>query len=255
MPTALPASTDFTGSGVTEAQFKTAITGLRDYLSGLLGTDGVPQTALVALGAIMNTYAAKTGAYTVVAGDKGKVIDATTGTWTLSLTAASTLGAGFAFAVKNSGSGVITIDPNGSEQIDGATTVTLAASESCFVLCDGSMFRTVSKAATLTSAAIATALGFTPASSTHNHSGVYVPVDANYSNVGSFVMAYYHIVSGGAYLSPGGTVSGSYLFPCNADVSRYGSALSGTWRALGYANTDWGGTLGPNCVSIFQRIS
>lgn len=48
---ALPPSTDFTGSGVTEGGFKTAITSLRDYLSGLFGTDGVPLSAVVALGA------------------------------------------------------------------------------------------------------------------------------------------------------------------------------------------------------------
>ena len=48
---ALPPSTDFTGAAVTEGGFKTAITGLRDYLSGLLGTTGVPADALAALGA------------------------------------------------------------------------------------------------------------------------------------------------------------------------------------------------------------
>lgn len=48
---ALPASTDFTGSAVTEGGFKTAISSLRDYLSGLLGTDGTAATALATLGA------------------------------------------------------------------------------------------------------------------------------------------------------------------------------------------------------------
>jgi hypothetical protein len=48
---ALPPSTDFTGAAVTEAGFKTAITGLRDYLSGLFGTDGVAGTARDTVGA------------------------------------------------------------------------------------------------------------------------------------------------------------------------------------------------------------
>lgn len=48
---ALPASVDFTGSAVTEGGFKTAITSLRDYLAGLLGTDGTTATALSTLGA------------------------------------------------------------------------------------------------------------------------------------------------------------------------------------------------------------
>lgn len=86
---------------------------------------------------------AKTGAYTVVAADKKKLIDATSGTWTLSLTAAATLGDGFWFAVKNSGTGVITIDPDGSETIDGSTTITLDTGQSCFVFCNGTLFRTI----------------------------------------------------------------------------------------------------------------
>jgi hypothetical protein len=49
--TALPAATDFTGAAVTEGGFKTAITSLRGFLNGLLGSDGVPATALTALGA------------------------------------------------------------------------------------------------------------------------------------------------------------------------------------------------------------
>lgn len=48
---ALPAATDFTGATVTEGQFKTAITSLRDFLSGLLGADGTASTALNTLGA------------------------------------------------------------------------------------------------------------------------------------------------------------------------------------------------------------
>lgn len=49
---ALPAATDFTGSSITEAQFKTAMTNLRAYLAGLLGTTGDAADALTALGAI-----------------------------------------------------------------------------------------------------------------------------------------------------------------------------------------------------------
>jgi hypothetical protein len=58
---------------------------------------------------------AKTGAYTVALTDYGQVIDMTSGTWTLALTAAATLGDGFWFCTRNSGTGDITIDPNASE--------------------------------------------------------------------------------------------------------------------------------------------
>lgn len=87
----------------------------------------------------------KSSAYTVVDADKGKVFNCTGGTFTLSLTAAATLGGGYAFAVRNSGAGVITIDPNGSETIDGVATVSLAAGESCIVSCNGTAFVTVGR--------------------------------------------------------------------------------------------------------------
>ena len=48
---ALPPSTDFTGSSVTEGQFKTALTALRTYLADLFGADGLKTTALATLGA------------------------------------------------------------------------------------------------------------------------------------------------------------------------------------------------------------
>lgn len=86
----------------------------------------------------------KSGAYTLVAADKGSLVDCTGGPWTLSLTAAATLGDNFAFGVYNRDAGVITIDPNGSETIEdydgSATTKTLAQGEGCIVICDGTGF-------------------------------------------------------------------------------------------------------------------
>lgn len=85
---------------------------------------------------------AKSGAYTVVAGDRGDVIWCT-GTFTLSLTAAATLGDGFVFGVVNTGTGNITVDPNAAETIDGVATKVLAPGQSAFVVTDGSNWRTV----------------------------------------------------------------------------------------------------------------
>ena len=82
---------------------------------------------------LLNGSLSKAAAYEVAATDRGKLIDATTGTWSLTI-AAGVLSAGFAFAVRNSGTGVITIDPNASELIDGAGTIALAAGESCLVV-------------------------------------------------------------------------------------------------------------------------
>jgi VWA-like domain (DUF2201) len=138
---ALPPISNFTGSTVTEGQFKTALSDLRSYLAGLLGTDGSPATALITLGSLGSGYVSKTATYTVVASDRGRMIDCS-GTFTLNLTAAATLGAGFTIAVRNSGTGVVTLDPSGAELIDGVATVTLASGEAYDLYCTGTAWRT-----------------------------------------------------------------------------------------------------------------
>lgn len=93
---------------------------------------------------------AKTSAYTVVAADRGAVIDCTSGTFSVTLTAAATLGAGYSVAVYNSGSGTITIDPNSSETIrdpsGSATTKTLAQGAGYILFCDGAGWLVVATA-------------------------------------------------------------------------------------------------------------
>ena len=50
MATSLPPKSDFTGGSQTQGEVKTAINNLRDFLSGLLGTDGTAATAQSQLG-------------------------------------------------------------------------------------------------------------------------------------------------------------------------------------------------------------
>ena len=86
------------------------------------------------------TIANKTAAYTVVAGDLGKIINCTSGAFTVSLTAAATLGAGFTCTIWNTSDNnldVITIDPNASETIDGMTTLIVNRAEGIDIVCDG----------------------------------------------------------------------------------------------------------------------
>lgn len=135
--TTLLASSTATNAAATEGNVKTFLTNLRDYIADTLGTDSTNKGAIAGLlGALLNGKVDKSGAYTVVAADRGKVINAT-GTWTLSLTAAATLGDGFTFAIRNVGTGAITIDPNLSEQISGATTYVIGGGEFVIVYCDG----------------------------------------------------------------------------------------------------------------------
>ena len=122
------------------------------------------KTALTTLGALGNAVVAKTAAYTVVAADRGQLITCD-GTWTLTLTAAATLGAGFTFATKNIGTGRIIIDPNSTETIDGAETLNMESEDEVIIVCDGTKFFTMSRliykqAKGLTLAAKATTVEF-----------------------------------------------------------------------------------------------
>ncbi len=250
----LPLATDFTGSAVTEAGFKTAIAAMRDFLALLLGTSGTQAAALAAIGSPLNGVVAKTATYTLAAADRGKLFDATSGTWTFNLIAAATAGDGFVFAVRNSGSGVITIDPNSTETIDGAATITLSAGESCLCVCNGTAWKTVSKAAALTSAAIVAALTYTPSPNTHNHAGAYVGVDNASTNIGSIITG--SIVHYGYAISTDGLYAGSSIYASSMTdggiAAGGGGALPGTWRALGYAPN-----LGGYSASVmnFQRVA
>jgi hypothetical protein len=90
----------------------------------------------------------KTGAYTVVSGDLGKIINCTSGTFTVSLTAAATLGSGFTCTIWNTsgtGADTITIDPATTETIDGKPTLILKPGEGLAIVCDGTNWQTDDK--------------------------------------------------------------------------------------------------------------
>jgi hypothetical protein len=90
---------------------------------------------------------AKTSAYTTTAADRGRLIDCTSGTFTVTLLDVATAGAGFVQAIKNSGTGFITVDADGSETIDGALTLILAPGDSALLLCSGSAWTTLGRVA------------------------------------------------------------------------------------------------------------
>ncbi len=92
---------------------------------------------------------AKTGNYTVVAGDAGKIVSFSGGAYTATLTAAATLGTGFFCYIENNAASsedqhTVTIDGNGSETIDGRTTFILRQGERVQLVCDGSNFKLIS---------------------------------------------------------------------------------------------------------------
>jgi hypothetical protein len=79
---------------------------------------------------------AKSGAFTVGLADYQRTFICT-GTWSMAFAAAATLRDGWWCAIKNDGAGVITLNPDGAETIDGSATLDLAAGQSCMVCCDG----------------------------------------------------------------------------------------------------------------------
>lgn len=81
--------------------------------------------------------------YTAGVSDRSKAFIWTGGAGTLSLTSAPTLGNDWFIQVRNGGTGDLTIDPNSSELINGAATLTLSPGDSCIVITDGVEFWTI----------------------------------------------------------------------------------------------------------------
>lgn len=90
----------------------------------------------------------KTSGYTAGASDVGKtiILDKATPD-TLSFDASATLGINWMVAVKNIGVGTWTLDPNGAETIDSLASIALATGESALICSNGTLLRSLFKAA------------------------------------------------------------------------------------------------------------
>lgn len=116
-----------------------------DTTNGILKRRNAANSGWVIGDTLAESYvSAKSSNYTAVVADHQRVFSCTS-SFTLALTAAATLGDGWAIYVRNAGTGVITINPDASEQIDGATTVKLYPGEACIVACSGSAFTTIGR--------------------------------------------------------------------------------------------------------------
>lgn len=89
------------------------------------------------------TRTTKTANYTLLTADKGNLVVATSNSFTFSFTAAATLGSGWCVYLQNSGTGDITLDPDGSETIDGLTSYIMYPGEARLVQCDGTGFNSL----------------------------------------------------------------------------------------------------------------
>jgi len=82
---------------------------------------------------------AKSGAYTILAADRAKVVygDTTATAYSFAFDPAATLGTDWFGYVVNSGTKDLTLDPNAAELINGATTLVLKPKDMALILCDG----------------------------------------------------------------------------------------------------------------------
>lgn len=81
--------------------------------------------------------------YTLGSAERAEFISWTGASGTISLTAATTLGSDWFCYIRNNGSSSITIDPAGTELINGSASLTMAVSASAMIICDGTSFYTI----------------------------------------------------------------------------------------------------------------
>jgi hypothetical protein len=86
---------------------------------------------------------ARTSNTMLAALDNGSWVDVTSGTFTQTFDAVATLGDKWWIILGNSGTGDVTLDPSGSETIDGLTSYIMYPGEVRFVQCDGTTLRTI----------------------------------------------------------------------------------------------------------------
>lgn len=173
----------------------------------------------------VTTYVSKAALFTVGTSDRGKYFD-NAGSYTISLTAAATMGNGFSFWVRNT-SGTQTIDPNGAELINGAATLSVAnASDVWLITCTGTAWvasREYAQAITCTSL---TDSGLTATRLTFAGTGGLLSDDANLT------------YSGGALSNAGGDIACSGYFRPNNSISAF---LNGSQSAF-YSSNSGGGS-------------
>jgi hypothetical protein len=116
-----------------------------------VGSSSVDAGALAGYGlkAITNTLNAAhsvttfSSGYTAVASDRASYYVWDNGAGTLTLTAAGTLGNDWFMMLRNGGTGTLTVAPSGGNLINGAASISLQPSDSCFICCSGVAFYTV----------------------------------------------------------------------------------------------------------------
>lgn len=209
------------------------------------------------VGGLRQTTLSKTASYTVALGDNLKTIlaNATSAAITITLPAAATAGNGFVLSVQktDSSANAVTIDGNGSETINGATTHVLSARyASVILICNGTSWSIQANldpsagnidASQITSGTLPIVRGGTGQTTEAGMRGVYTGTSASNTNfpIGSIVLV--------NHTSPTPARNAAINIEISATGGLYliGSAdLAGTWRARGAVI---------NAFSIAQRVA
>ena len=204
------------------------------------------------------TISNKTAAYTVVAGDLGTIINCTANTFTVSLTAAATLGSGFNCWIWNTSataSHAITIDPNGAETIDGRTTLILRRGEGMQIVCDGTNWQTGDKKTMRAYAENISATGSRPVAS--GADSVAIGQLSTASGPNSVAISGYNATASALYSTAIGLNSGadgSQAVTGSGAMALGGSYASGTnsFAAAVANNTASYGATGANAIAVGQ---
>ena len=96
----LPSARSFTGSAVTEGQFKRSISSLLDYLGSSLGASSGTAAVLSHLGSPLSSHRTISGSTTLTGADKGRIIESTTSSSvTVALPSVTTIDDGYSAVV------------------------------------------------------------------------------------------------------------------------------------------------------------
>lgn len=149
--------TAYSGTSLTVSVTATNGTGtFSDWTIRVSGERGAPGPS----GSTTVPRSARTSNTQLGIADAGTLIDFTAGPFTQTLAGASGLGSGWFAYLRNSSGSVITLDPSGTELVDGLTTILIYPGESFLLECNGASFFSVgrSKIVLLATSVVSTAV-------------------------------------------------------------------------------------------------
>ena len=103
-------------------------------------------TGLIAIGSLLSLATPVTffgTNYTAGVADRAKTLIWNGGAGTITMTSAGTLGNNWFFQLRNEGTGALTVDPPGSQTINGSSTLTFQPGDSAIIFTDGNNFYTI----------------------------------------------------------------------------------------------------------------